>query len=288
MTYRLEKDVCNQENLRNGFFILAKKVFDLDFEPWYQNGFWTEKYCPYTFFDGEKAIANVSVNQCDFMVNGVLKHYIQLGTVMTDPSYRKLGLSRKLMEEIEKDFEGKIDGFFLFANDSVLDFYPRFGFKKKKEYHFEKEVTLQGNSKLQQVPMHTKDDFQKMQGIILKSAVNGPFMFRNNSELDMFYLSQFMNENIFYLPEQNAYVIAEIEEDTAVIWDIFSEEKADLSKIIEGFGKEIKKVILLFTPDDSEGFERVEHHEDDTTLFIRGEIEQDWKEEGMFPPLCHA
>ncbi len=29
-----------------------------------------------------------------------------------------------------------------FANDSVLDFYPKFGFKEAKEYQYSKDVTI--------------------------------------------------------------------------------------------------------------------------------------------------
>ena len=64
--------------------------------------------------------------------NGPIKNYIQLGTVMTAPPCRKQGLSRFLMEEIKKDWEGRCDGMYLFANDTVLDFYPKFGFSRQE------------------------------------------------------------------------------------------------------------------------------------------------------------
>ena len=43
--------------------------------------------------------------------------------------------------EILKDFEGKYDCMFLFANRKVLDFYPKLGFEKAVEYSFEKAIT---------------------------------------------------------------------------------------------------------------------------------------------------
>ncbi|WP_165778752.1 hypothetical protein [Leptospira perolatii] len=41
-----------------------------------------------------------------------------------------------LMKDALSDYEGKVDLFFLFANESVLDFYPKFGFRKIEETIF--------------------------------------------------------------------------------------------------------------------------------------------------------
>lgn len=71
---------------------------------WFQNGFWGEKYIPCSLVDGEKVIANVSVNRMDFNLDGIEKHYIQLGTVMTDKAYRGQGLSRYLMEKVIEEY----------------------------------------------------------------------------------------------------------------------------------------------------------------------------------------
>ena len=99
-----------------------------------ENGYWTDAYIPYTLMDGDTAAANISVNTMKTIWNGQIKNYIQLGTVMTAPSCRKQGLSRFLLEEIKKDWEGRCDGMYLFANNTVLDFYPRFGFSRQEQY----------------------------------------------------------------------------------------------------------------------------------------------------------
>lgn len=65
---------------------------------------------------------------------------------MTAEPYRKQGLIREIMQEIDKDYGEKADGFYLFANDSVLDFYPKFGYRKAKEYQYSKAVSSTGNA----------------------------------------------------------------------------------------------------------------------------------------------
>ena len=127
------KHYRNNSALRASFNELARKTFGIDFEPWYQRGFWTDRYDPYSVVENGRIIANVSVNHMDMRILGERKRLIQLGTVMTDPQYRNRGLIRMLMEQIQQEF-ADADGMFLFANDSVLEFYPKFGFRKGTEY----------------------------------------------------------------------------------------------------------------------------------------------------------
>lgn len=45
---KIEKNVKNHDALRRSFNTLAKETFGLSFETWYQNGYWGEKYIPYS------------------------------------------------------------------------------------------------------------------------------------------------------------------------------------------------------------------------------------------------
>ena len=150
----LIKNYRDNEMLRKSFNALAMKTYGLDFEDWYQNGYWGEAYTPYSIVEEGKIVANVSVNTMDFILDGSRKHVIQLGTVMTDEAYRKKGYSRMLMEEVEKDYAGKTEGIYLFANDSVLDFYPKFGFERAFEYGYEKEMTSERKTSKHKINKH--------------------------------------------------------------------------------------------------------------------------------------
>ena len=77
--------------------------------------------------DEGRVVSNVSVNRIRFDLGGKKKDYIQIGTVMTDEKYRGKGLNGQIMERVLKEYEGKADGIYLFANDSVLNYYPKFG-----------------------------------------------------------------------------------------------------------------------------------------------------------------
>jgi predicted N-acetyltransferase YhbS len=70
----------------------------VDFEKWYQFGFWNNTYVCYSYIDQNEVIANVSVNKLDILIDGKESKTLQIGTVMTRPDYRGNGLSKSLME----------------------------------------------------------------------------------------------------------------------------------------------------------------------------------------------
>lgn len=274
---------------RNSFNQLAKDTFSLDFEDWYQNGYWNSNYIPYSVVDGDKAIANVSVNPMDFLHRGKLKHFIQLGTVMTDKAFRNQGLIRELIKEIERDYAGRTEGYFLFANEKVLDFYPRFGFQRMQEYEYDKEVCLEGPVTAENVPMRKKEEWKRLEEAISSSSAQSDLWHMNQRELIMFYVTKFMSQSVYQLKEQKAWAIADLNHGVLHLYSVFSEQEADLEEIIRAFGSQVKKVILGFTPLQKNGYEWKEKKHGDTTLFVKGkELEAMEKEVFLFPELSHA
>lgn len=77
----------------------------------------------------------------DFNLLGKNKHYLQIGTVATDKAYRGLGFSRLLMEYILTEWKGKSEQIYLYANKTVTQMYPKFGFKAVKEFQHFKSLT---------------------------------------------------------------------------------------------------------------------------------------------------
>ena len=287
MSMQIEKNYRDNKALRASFNRLSEKTFGLNFENWYQNGFWKNNYIPYSVVVDGEVVSNVSVNACNMNYNGKVVRLIQLGTIMTDSDHRGKGYSRALMEEVLRDYEGKVDGIYLFANDSVLDFYPKFGFKVAKEYQYSKNVTVTGESKVVQVPMKDKNDWDKMVEILSTRDQNAQIYMVGNTGLYMFYLSQFMTENVFYIAGSDTYAIAELEDDTLVLHAIIGDASVD--DVVLAFGSQVKRAILCFTPKDTAGFEKDELHEEDTTLFVQGSFfEETAGDEYMLQAITHA
>lgn len=70
MAYQIHKNVMPDPKARRAFDALASQVFGLSFEDWYAAGYWTASNLPYTLFDGDTALANVSVNRLTVLLQG--------------------------------------------------------------------------------------------------------------------------------------------------------------------------------------------------------------------------
>lgn len=285
----IRKGYQDDERARKSFNRLAGQVFGLDFEKWYQNGFWKSNYIPYSILEGDEVLANVSVSPMLFLENGEPKHYIQLGTVMTCKSCRNQGLIRQLIQEIQKDYDGKTDGWFLFANESVLDFYPKFGFRRSDEFEYGKDVIIDADATAVKVQIEEKDNLLRLQQSIRESCPQSSLWLESHEELTMFYALDYMRKNIYFLPEYDAYVFAGFEKGQLYLHQIFAPEQVDVNRIAAAFGREVKTLVLGLTPIDKQGFTCRKTGGNDTVLYIKGSalnrIERDCL---RIPELAHT
>lgn len=286
--YTFISDYKENKELRTSFEALAKRTFGIDFEEWYQRGYWGDAFRPYSFMDGSNIISNVSVNKMPFTLCGQRKFFIQLGTVMTDVDYRGQGLNRQLIEIILKEYKSTCDGIYLLANDRVLDYYPKLGFQKAVEYQYSKEIKNTGSREAMIYPLAKKEDYEAIEEII-KNGVKYSLFEMENSGLLLFYLTYFMKNSLYYIRSLNTYAIAEEREGILFLHQVISEEEVELDKVIKAFGAGIKKVVLGFVPQNPGSFERSILKEEDTTLFVLGEGWEEFKQKGLrFPILSHA
>lgn len=289
--YSFIKNYKENTVLRKSYNELTKSTYEFDFEQWYQDGYWGDCYVPYSLLDGEKIVANVSVSIIDFEVLGEIKRYLQLGTVMTDKEYRNQGLSRYLMEEVIEEWKDKCHMLYLFANDSVLNFYPRFGFTAVREYQYYKTITNDNeNIAAEKLDMSLVINRELVVDKINSSVPISKLAMLKNPGLIMFYCTSFMMDNVYYLRAQDVIVIAELRGDKLYLQDIFSSSEVDLEDIIKSLiNKEVKKVVLGFTPNDSDSYSVNLLEEDDTTLFVMKNREDLFKNNKLiFPTLSHA
>ena len=285
---RIVKGYRTDDALRRSFDALAQRTFGLTFEDWYQNGFWGDDYVPYSVVvDGEDA-ANVSVNRTDFVLDGEKKRFIQLGTVMTDERYRGRGMIRRLMAEVERDCAGKADGVYLFANDTVLDFYPKFGFRRAAEVRYARAPEPCGAASAVRVPMRDRDSWDRLTAVIRSSAPCGRFSLCGNTGLPLFYVSKFMQDCVYRVAPET-YAVAELEDGVLHLYAVYAEKQPAPEAVARAFGGAVRRVQLGFTPLDTTGWEAETVREDDTTLFVRGAGFRDFERRGlMFPVLAHA
>ncbi|RUT45454.1 GNAT family N-acetyltransferase [Paenibacillus anaericanus] len=275
--YQLVSDYKDIETYKESFNELAKIVFGLDFKKWYEKGCWNDNYICYSYVDGDKVIANASINKMQFVSNGKEYTAIQVGTVMTHPDYRNQGLSGKLMNHIIKKYEQEFDIIYLFANESVLDFYPRFGFGTVQESSFSlnksdlKAQTATTHS-IRMLDTDNTVDFRMMeQFAVERTPVSSIMGVKNNEHLLMFYFILAFNDAIYYIEDVDTIVIFKQDDKHLHIFDIISKQKVDYDIILNSIVSADTEIIhFYFTPDyDNENLQTEFITESDDTLFVR-------------------
>ena len=287
--YEIAKNYRDNASLRASFNALAEQTFGgLNFENWYQLGYWGDNYIPYSLIIDGKVVANVSLNRTDLVMGGERRRIYQLGTVMTDPEHRNKGYIRLLMAEIEKDI-AYADGVYLFANDSVVTFYPKFGFQTNREYLWEREVSQEGPCTLVQIPMDTPENRERLAKAMAESTFPDGCRMVDNPGLIFFYAAQFMQDCVYYSRELDAWAIAEQEDGELTLHSVFTGRDNSLDAVIAAFGNTVRHVVLGFSPADTTGFTCRECKEEDSTFFTRGPAFDRFAENRLrIPTLSHA
>ena len=243
--------------------------------------------------DGEKIVSNVSANLMKFMQNGVERNYIQIGTVMTDPNYRKQGLAAKLMECVIEDYEKDCDGIYLFGNLNALDFYRKLGFREENQYrYFVKDEfchSENGKDKFKPVADMDEEIKKKYLDLVRNSAYMSSFEQINKYGLQMFYTSGF--DNVFYCNDLECFAVLEKEEYT-ILQSVLCKKKVALKDVLERIESDKPKFMLGFTPlDEDKAMCTSEEYDgsDDYRLFYRGKkLESIERDKLYFPDLSHA
>lgn len=282
-------NIRDNEPLRKSFNQLAEDTFQISFENWYQNHYWDENYIPYALIDDNKVVANASVNIIKTSYKGVAKTYIQIGTVMTAIGYRQQGLADFLITKIIKDWQNQADAIYLFANDSVLDFYPKYGFVVTQQYQFSKPVTKQA-SNIRKLDMASAKDRDILYKTYQQSNPFSLLPMLANKGLLMFYCSQFLVDNIYYLEDDGVVAVVDYAEEEMLCYDVFGATQQSLTNILSQLAQQQSCTVKLgFAPIDSQGFTIELYKAEDTTLFFYKAKENQLKaQQLMLPLLSHA
>lgn len=291
--YQLISDYKDNEIYKNSFIELAKQVFKIDFSRWDQLGCWNDDYICYSFLDGDKVIANVSINKMDIILHNKMYKSLQLGTVMTHPDYRNKGLSAKLINLIIAKYENLYDFIYLFANPSVLDFYPKFGFGRMQESNFYMEMSADFYNKEERpsnprkLDVNSSEDFRLIKRIaenrIPVSTICGV---KQNNHLLFFYLIEVFNEMTFYFEKEEVIVICEKIENKLYVYDVISTYKVDFEVLLQSFSTD--KVVFHFIPDALKNKGNFTFAESSDVLFIRPARNSAILQPILFPPTSHA
>lgn len=289
--YQIVSDYLDNEKYREEFNDLAKRTFGLDFESWYQNGYLRDGYKPYSIRQEGKIVANVSINKFHLVINNEVKKAIQIGTVMTDNACRGQGLSKYLMEHVLKEYNEKEYIVYLFANDTVLEFYPKLGFERvlEKQYEIDAKEVARQEATIRLLSYDHPQDYEKIE---LFAQNRKPVSKKLGIIKDRWPLLVYCDDDdtgeLYYLEEDEIIVKAKRQDETLHLHDILCLKDFELDDVLEKLVEDTdERIELHFVPDTSKYKWIVTTiKKDDDALFIRsGQI---FSNEILFPHTSHT
>ncbi|MBQ8953392.1 MAG: GNAT family N-acetyltransferase [Clostridia bacterium] len=274
MDLEYRDDIRDDEALRASFNALTRRVFGFDFADWHAGGWWTDErtgYTPHALVCGGQVAANVSATPISFQMAGETLRALQLGTVMTAPEWRGQGLQRRLMARVLDEAAGQYDMIYLYANESVMAFYPKFGFVPATEYAFSRPMP-EGRGALS-VPADMSGAADR--GRLLRLYEQGnPFSaaaVRGETGLLMFYCAGFMSGSVYFIDALNAAAVAEYEDGALLLHDVFCPAGVSLEDVLGGLARPgIGRVEFGFTPKDAAGMSCAPVEEDGGLFVMKG------------------
>lgn len=251
--YIMISDYMDKPKYRLSFNKLAMNTFRLDFEDWYQNNLFYDTYLCYSYINNDEIIANVSINKFSLIIEGQNKSAIQLGTVMTDKNYRKQGLSAALINHIIEKYENEYDIIYLFANSSVSEFYPKFGFKKVIEsaYELEADKLQKKETFIKKLDKDNQEDYKIIERLTAnRQPISQKLGVYNDIWPLLVHCLYQYKDDLYYLEDEDTIVIAKREGERLHIYDVVRLKTVDLDEVIEKIAIPDDKIIELhFVPE---------------------------------------
>jgi predicted N-acetyltransferase YhbS len=283
----------SEDKLRKEFNQLTNETWGFDFENYYESGYWDDNCVIYSLFHDNQIVSHTTVSTFDTITKNEHLVLAQLGTVMTHPDYKNRGLSRYLMERIKEDYQDKINGMFLFANDSVLDFYPKFNFSPVQEFQASKQIEFRESShQVRKLNLDDLDQRKLLETYVDNSIPTSSFNTKNRS-LTFFYCYAYpdfgFKDSVYYIESLKTIVIAQCDENVLTILQLFQLDEQNTEDIISALATaEIDTVLFGFSPINTD-FNYDIYKEEDLTLFVSPELEDLFKNQKlMIPVLSHT
>ena len=212
-------DFCNSNDkaYQSRLNRLLAPIF-VDFGFWYDLDLWDANYESYSIAENGEIVANLCVYKARILLRGRHHNALSVGAVATAPGLRGRGLSRLLMEHVIAKYPDT--PMYLFANDSVLNFYPRFDFVRTYEkqpvarYAIQNAVTPAklelDNPKIWHY-VHNRVNFSQEMDCL------------NTASINLFHLRHgYLSGRVYDIPALETIVVAEQNGDKLHIDAVFS------------------------------------------------------------------
>jgi GNAT superfamily N-acetyltransferase len=267
---------AHEVEMHDAFLRFVPEVFpSICFRRWYELGGWSPDYRAFALVDGERIIANVSVQRMKLIVEGRERVGWQLGAVGVLPDYRGRGFQRRLMQHVLAQLNPK-DVVLLFANEEALEFYPLFGFRRATEWlHCIEHSVEPGSGSLRRLSIDSAADRELFARLAARALpVTERFGARDYGAVLFWYWAGFHANHFYYHEADDAIVVAEQDMEVLRILDVLAAQPIDLMSYLPQLVQEpVDHIEFGFTPECHwpQAVPECEYLE--SALFVRGEID---------------
>ncbi|MFY0544089.1 GNAT family N-acetyltransferase [Brevibacillus sp. H7] len=283
--YQLHCKYASHDGMREKLYPLFETVFKIDvplLQDFYRRGFWNPTYRPYTFFDGDLAVANVSMFSMPLMIKQKRRMAAGIQSVMTHPDYRGKGLMKHLFAEMLQELDRECETALLLTE--TPDLYKPFGFRPVQEHYFRapmKHVPADGKPSFRKLDFFQENDVQTVKDLFLNhtpvSHQFAPVSHQSSFCLNMYH--PYFHEKLSYSEELGIILVWEVKGETLKLYDVIGETLPTLDEICSHIPLPFSQIEFYFCPDlfdlttiEPVVFARGNH------LMVRGDlvVEQDY------------
>ncbi len=194
------------------------------------------------------------------------------------------------MEAVLADYGGKVDLMFLFANDSVLDFYPKFGFRQVPETVFTYPTNnIPADFQARKLKIQDVADMDIIRRLAAnRQPLTGLFGARDYGHIFLWHALYILPEDLWYLADDDILIAACQEGDRLAIYDILSDHPFSFNAIISKIVRpETQHIDLYFSPDYLDMAFTEKEIYSESPLFLRGNFPPEG-EQLKFPALAQT
>jgi GNAT superfamily N-acetyltransferase len=262
---------------------LTFECLGVSFEAWHKLGVWNQDYVCYSFLEAGRVLANASVYTMKAINRGVETLWYQLGAVATRKESQRKGLSRQILDFIFEHCPG--EPFFLFAHEAVLDFYPRFGFRRIYEWQpiLHKALNHYPGS-MRQVGIF---DPCIRQNLADRRIYSNVLDFKNTAPINWFHLLFDFSDCIYEIPALEAMIVARQDGQVLNLYDVVSKAPLafeELSINLDFPG--VRTIKFGFNPDRLGIAYQMVPNEGGSPIFVRGDLQL--PEKFIFPLMART
>ena len=124
---------------------------------------------------------------------------------------------RKPIESIKiiNKYKDKVDLFFLFANETVLDFYPKFGFRSVQEFIFIRDMDIpEPNYSERKLNIENSEDYALLKELINhRQILTNKFGAENYGFITMWHVLNLYLDSMYYINDEDVIIIKKEKND---------------------------------------------------------------------------